>query len=199
MKKMRIATMALAATALLLTFTQCQNPTPATSTDGEAAIDGAACQGIKIAYVDIDTLLTHYDFWVSVNEEMISKEENVRANLNKKAADLQKDMEEFERKLNNNAFATRERAESEQNRILKKRDDLNALQERMASELAAENNQNSLIIRDSINNFLREYNATHHYNVILSRIGDNILYIDEDMNITQEIADGLNARYNATK
>ena len=199
MKKMRIATMALAATALLLTFTQCQNPTPATSTDGEAAIDGAACQGIKIAYVDIDTLLTHYDFWVSVNEEMISKEENVRANLNKKAADLQKDMEEFERKLNNNAFATRERAESEQNRILKKRDDLNALQERMASELAAENNQNSLIIRDSINNFLREYNATHHYNVILSRIGDNILYIDEDMNITQEIADGLNARSTATK
>ena len=35
--------------------------------------------------------------------------------------------------------------------------------------------------------------------MILSRIGDNILYIDYEMNITQEIIDGLNARYVSNK
>ena len=47
--------------------------------------------------------------------------------LNEKAKTLQTEYEEFERKLNNNAFATRERAEAEQNRILKKREELEQL------------------------------------------------------------------------
>ena len=154
---------------------------------------------LKIAYVDIDTLLTNYDLWIELNEEMIRKEENVRATLNEKAKKLQADYEEFERKLNNNAFATRERAEAEQNRILKQREDLEILQERLTNELAIENNKHSLLFRDSINAYVRDYNKTHGYNIILSRLGDNILYIDNAMNITQEITDGLNARHKAYK
>jgi outer membrane protein len=154
---------------------------------------------LKIAYVDIDTLLTSYNLWIELNEEMIRKEENVRATLNEKAKNLQTDYEDFERKLNNNAFVTRERAEAEQNRILKKREELEQLQERLTTELAIENEKNSLLFRDSINAYIRDYNKTHGYNIILSRIGDNILYIDYAMNITQDIIDGLNARHEKYK
>lgn len=165
---------------------------------------GSSCRmrhypALKIAYVDIDTLLTNYKLWIQLNEEMIRKEENIRATLNEKAKKLQADYEEFERKLNNNAFATRERAESEQSRILKQREDLERLQERLGNELAIENNKNNVLFRDSINAFINAYNKVKGYNVILSRLGDNILYIDSDMNITQEIIDGLNARYDANK
>ena len=196
MKKI-IAT-ALCASAFVLTFTQCANtPQQATTVESHAACDSTPA--IKIAYVDIDTLLTSYKLWIQLNEEMIRKEENVRATLNEKAKSLQSDFEEFERKLNNNAFATRERAESEQNRILKKRQDLEDLQERLSNELAIENNKNNVIFRDSINTYIKAYNKVKGYNVILSRIGDNILYIDTDMNITHEIIEGLNARYDASK
>ncbi len=196
MKKI-IAT-ALCASAFVLTFTQCANtPQQATTVESHAACDSTPA--LKIAYVDIDTLLTSYKLWIQLNEEMIRKEENVRATLNEKAKSLQSDFEEFERKLNNNAFATRERAESEQNRILKKRQDLEDLQERLSNELAIENNKNNVIFRDSINTYIKAYNKVKGYNVILSRIGDNILYIDTDMNITHEIIEGLNARYDASK
>jgi outer membrane protein len=196
MKKI-IAT-ALCASAFVLTFTQCANtPQQATTIESHAACDSTPA--LKIAYVDIDTLLTSYKLWIQLNEEMIRKEENVRATLNEKAKSLQSDFEEFERKLNNNAFATRERAESEQNRILKKRQDLEDLQERLSNELAIENNKNNVIFRDSINTYIKAYNKVKGYNVILSRIGDNILYIDTDMNITHEIIEGLNARYDASK
>lgn len=196
MKKI-IAT-ALCASAFVLTFTQCANtPQQATTVESHAACDSTPA--LKIAYVDIDTLLTSYKLWIQLNEEMIRKEENVRATLNEKAKSLQSDFEEFERKLNNNAFATRERAESEQNRILKKRQDLEDLQERLSNELAIENNKNNIIFRDSINTYIKAYNKVKGYNVILSRIGDNILYIDTDMNITHEIIEGLNARYDASK
>lgn len=183
----------LCAAAIVLTFAQCNNAPQQTVVTPAATCDSA--RALKIAYVDIDTLLTNYNLWIELNETMISKEEDVRATLNEKAKSLQSDYEEFERKLNNNAFATRERAEAEQNRILKKREELEQLQERLTNELAIENNKNSLLFRDSINAYIRDYNKEHGYNIILSRIGDNILYIDNAMNITQDIIDGLNARH----
>ena len=183
----------LCAAAIVLTFAQCNNAPQQTAVTPAVTCDSA--RALKIAYVDIDTLLTNYNLWIELNETMISKEEDVRATLNEKAKSLQSDYEEFERKLNNNAFATRERAEAEQNRILKKREELEQLQERLTNELAIENNKNSLLFRDSINAYIRDYNKEHGYNIILSRIGDNILYIDNAMNITQDIIDGLNARH----
>ena len=192
MKTIKTIASLLCAAVATLTFTQCNN-TPQAPVATQVVCD--ITPALKIAYVDIDTLLTSYDLWIELNEEMIRKEENIRATLNEKAKNLQADYEDFERKLNNNAFVTRERAEAEQARILKKREELEALQERLTNELAIENNKNSLLFRDSINAYIRDYNKEHGYNIILSRIGDNILYIDYAMNITQDIIDGLNARH----
>ncbi len=197
MKKAKTAFYTLCAITAMLTFTQCnQTPQQVPATPQVVYSNGAP---LKIAYVDIDTLLVNYSLWIELNEEMIRKEENVRATLNEKAKSLQTDYEDFERKLNNNAFATRERAEAEQNRILKKREELETLQERLTNELAIENNKNSLLFRDSINAYIRDYNKEQGYNIILSRIGDNILYIDNAMNITQEVINGLNERHEKSK
>ena len=196
MKKTKTIASLLCAVATILTFAQCQN---AQQTPETTLVTCDSTPTLKIAYVDIDTLLTSYKLWIQLNEEMIRKEENIRATLNEKARSLQADYEDFERKLNNNAFVTRERAEAEQNRILKKREELEILQERLSTELAIENEKNSVLFRDSINAYVRDYNKEHGYNIILSRLGDNILYIDNAMNITQEIIDGLNTRYDKFK
>ena len=193
MKTFKTIAIALCVSAFMLTFTQCNNAPQQPTIITQVIRDSVP--SLKIAYVDIDTLLTNYKLWVDLNEDMIRKEENIRATLNEKMTNLQADYEEFERKLNNNAFATRERAESEQNRILKKRQELEELQERLSNELAIENNKNNVLFRDSINAYIRDYNKEHGYNIILSRLGDNILHIDYAMNITQEIVDGLNARH----
>ena len=59
-----------------------------------------------------------------------------------------------------------------------------------------ENNKNSLLFRDSINAFLKEYNKTHGYSLIFSNTGfDNLLYAERAFNITNDIVDGLNSRY----
>lgn len=195
MKTFKTIASALYASVLMLTLTQCTNTQQQPTVITQVVRDSVPA--LKIAYIEIDTLLTNYKLWVQLNEEMIRKEENIRATLNEKMTSLQNDYEEFERKLNNNAFATRERAESEQNRILKKRQELEELQERLSNELAIESNKNNILFRDSIDSFVQEYNKKHGYNIILSRLGDNILYIDYAMNITQDIIDGLNARYEA--
>ena len=48
----------------------------------------------------------------------------------------------------------------------------------------------------AINSFLKIYNKTKGYSLIISNSGfDNLLYADKAFDITQEIVDGLNARY----
>lgn len=185
----------LMAMALVLMFTQCaDNKSNGSTNNAPAAVSGPA--NMKIAYVEIDSLLTKYRFWNDLNEMMIKKEENIRTTLNEKAKDLDSEMREFQRKLENNGFASRERAEQENLRISQKQRDLQQLQEKLSNELQAENQKNSLQLRDSINSFLKIYNKDKGYSLIISNTGfDNLLYADPAFNITNEIVEGLNARY----
>ena len=178
-------------------FSQCAGKadTKTTTSAGEATANTVSGD-LKIAYVEVDTLLSKYNFCIDLNEAMMKKEENIRLTLNQKAATLDKDQKEFQKKYENNAFISPERAQQEYNRLMKMQQDLQALQNKLTNELAAETQKNSLQLRDSINVFLKEYNKTKGYNLILSNTGfDNLLYADSSFNITQEIIDGLNARY----
>ena len=84
--KKTIATV-LCASAFVLTFTQCNNAPQQAPVVAPVVCD--TTPALKIAYVDIDTLLTNYKLWIQLNEEMIRKEENIRTTLNEKAKDLQ--------------------------------------------------------------------------------------------------------------
>lgn len=198
MKKNNYLTKGLLAIAVVLAFAQCAGNTGnSTASNNQAAGNEVTSpKGLKIAYVEIDSLLTKYNFWKDLAEQMMKKEENVRATLNERGRSLEKDAQEFQRKLQNNAFVSRERAEQEHARVSKKEQDLQNLQARLSKELADENQKNSLILRDSINAFMKEYNKDKNYSFILSKTGfDNLLYADEAYNVTQEVIDGLNARY----
>lgn len=184
------------AVAAIFLFVQCTGK-KGESTATNTPEDKAGNCTLKIAYVEIDTLLTKYNYWNDLNEMMVKKEENIRATLNEKGRELESEAKEFQRKLENNAFATRERAEQENARLVKKQQDLQELQNRLTNELAAENQKNSLQLRDSINSFLKIYNKEKGYSLILSNTGfDNLLYADPAYNITNEIVEGLNKRYN---
>lgn len=163
----------------------------------ECVTQGA--QGIKIAFVDIDSLLTNYELSKNINKEMLRKEENMRMTLSEKARDIQADIDDFQRKIQNNVYATQKRAEDEQNRILKRREDYDRLSERLASELATETQKNNVILHDSINAFLKDYNSKKGYDLIISRVGDNLLYANSALDITNEVIKGLNERYQASK
>lgn len=195
MRRMKYILNGFLALAMVLMFAQCtENKTNESSNAAPAAVGGPV--NMKIAYVEIDSLLTKYRFWNDLNEMMIQKEENIRTTLNEKAKELDKEMREFQRKLENNGFASRERAEQENMRIAQKQRDLQQLQEKLTSELQTENQKNSLQLRDSINSFLKIYNEDKGYSLIISNTGfDNLLYADQAFNITSEIVEGLNARY----
>ncbi|MGX8683081.1 MAG: OmpH family outer membrane protein [Bacteroidales bacterium] len=194
MKKMRNLIMGLAALSCIMMFAQCAGNQNGQTTEGTAT--PSVVSDMKVAYVEIDTLLSKYNFCIDLNEAMVKKSENVRLQLNQKAQDLQKQQQEFQTKYQNNAFLSAERAQQEYDRITKLSDDLQKLSDKLQSELAAESEKNNIQLSDSIKNFLKEYNKTKGFTLIISNTGmDNLLYADKALDITQEVLDGLNARY----
>lgn len=194
MKKINVLRIVMAFAAILI-FAQCANNVKETASQNTAPATTESAQSLKIAYVDIDSLLNNYKFSVTLRNEMLRKGENMRMTLSEKAKVIQADMEDFQRKMENNVYATRQRAEEEQTRILKSQEDYARLEQRLVNELSAEEQKNNLILRDSINNFLKDYNVANGYDLILSRMADNILLANEALDITKEVIDGLNNRY----
>lgn len=198
MKRLNYLVNTLVASAMIVLFAQCAGNSNQKAANSPVQANETA--NLKIAYVEIDTLLSKYNFCIDLNEVMVKKSENVRLTLNKKATELQKQQQDFQNKYQNNAYATPERAQQEYDRIVKLEQDLQALSNKLQAELVSEQEKNNLMLRDSINTFLKEFNKTKGYSLILSNTGlDNLLYANESFNITQEILEGLNARYSSTK
>ena len=196
MKRLNNVMSGLAALAIAVLFSQCTGNS--NTQTASAPAQAANLTGMKIAYVEIDTLLSQYNFCIDLNEAMVKKSENVRLTLNQKAKELDEQKQEFQTKYQNNVYLSQERAQQEYNRIAKLEQDLQELSNQLQSELMQENEKNSLQLRDSINAFLKEYNKTKGYSLIISNTGfDNLLYADSIYNITREIVDGLNARYSS--
>ena len=196
MKSLNKLFMSLAALAVILFFAQCagNNATPAAD---EATTDNSV-SGLKVAYVDVDTLLAKYNFCIDLNEAMVKKSENVRATLNQKSRELENQQNDFQNKYQNNAFASQERAQQEYNRIIKLQEDLQTLSDKLQTELATEQEQNSMLLNDSIKSFMKAYIAEHGYNFVFTNTGlDNLLFADQAYDITKEVVDGLNARYSS--
>ena len=188
-----------AALALGLMMAQCDNNKQAVAPVVTTPAQGVATNGLRIAFVEVDSLLSNYQFCIDLSEAMVKKEENARATLNEKTRKLEQEQQDFQYKYENNAF-TKARAEEEYNRLMKKAQELEELKVKLAEELALENQQNNMQLHDSIGNFIKIYNAQKQYDFILSNSGfDNLLYGNPAYNITGEIIDGLNKRYNSKK
>ncbi len=151
---------------------------------------------IPVAYLNLDSVLLNYQFAIEANEKLMTKQEDARLKLNSKARSFQSEAADFQKKLENGAFMSRERAEQKQQELLKKQQDLQDLEAKLTNDIMLENQQLNLQLADTLNSFLAEFNKDGHYQLIFANTGkDNILQSAEGYDITAEVVDALNARY----
>jgi len=173
------------------------------------ATQEVAAQGelLPIAIINTDSILKNYTLAVEASDKLMSRYEESTVKLDTKAKALQKeadtfqrDVLDFQRKLEANAFLSRERAESEQAKLQKKEQQLMAKQqdlENLRQKLSADfmNEQAALTqqLQDSVQQYLREYNADGHFHLVLN---DAVLMNKvAGYDITDEVIEALNARY----
>ncbi len=150
---------------------------------------------LPIAYVDVDSLLLNYTMYKSLSEELLQQEEKSRVKITQQAVSLQKEMADFQQKVENQAFLSAERAQSEQARLVKKQQDLQELDTRLTKELVNKQQEMNLQLKASIDSIIVEYNKDKNYHLIMSNTGnDNILYGNKSYNITNDILQLMNAK-----
>ena len=155
----------------------------------------APSEVMPVAYLNVDSLLASYSFAIEASEKLMSKQEDARLKMNTKLRTFQNEVAYFQRKLQNNAFLSRERAEKEQQRLAKKEQELQELEAKLTQDIMLENQKLNMQLADSLTNFLQVFNADGRYHVILSNNAkDNVLMAAEQYDITAEVIAGMNAR-----
>ena len=164
----------------------------AVTTEAEAT---ATDNGTSIAYVDLDSLMTRYQYYIDCSELLEKKSASINTTLNNKGIALQKEMAEFQEKIQKGTI-TEEQAMKIQTQLQNKQAQLQNLQQSLAEEFQKEQAKYNEALHDSVNNFLKSYNETAGYTMILARSNDNILLADPKCDITEDVIEGLNKRYN---
>jgi outer membrane protein len=161
-----------------------------------SVVEVAKSEKLPIAYLNTDSLLVNYLFAQDANEKLMKKQEDARLKLNTKLRTFQNEVADFQRKLENNAFLTRERAEQAQQALVKKEQELQELEAKLTEDIMLENQKLNAQLADTLTKFLEEYNADGRYHMILSNTAkDNVLFAIPGYDITEEVTKVLNARY----
>lgn len=168
--------------------------------NGETMLADSLSISTSLVYVNTDSLLLNYEYAKYLNEELLKKEEKSRTDFNERARSFQGELAEFQRKVQNNGFLSRERAIQEEQRLAQKDKDLQDLNSRLSNELMVHQNEVSVQLRDSLVNYLKILKQTMNFEVVMSNsMGDNILYSSAGIDITPMVTKGLNERYQSGK
>ena len=130
---------------------------------------------LKIAYVKVDSLILNYDLAEELHDSFTKNQEAYTKEYTEKRSSFEKRAAAFQEKVQRGGFLTQDLSMK-------------------LSEMQSANNKQLI---DSLMNYLKEYNVNKKYSYIFNA-GD-ILIGDEPHNITKEVLDAMNARYNEKK
>ena len=187
----------LFAVAAALSLTACQKS--AEEAEETTENTGAETTGLKIAYVEMDSLITQYQLYKDYEEELTRKGTNIQSTLAQKQRTLEQHAAAMQKKYESNGFTTRDELERAQNSIQAEQQQLQELADRLQTDFAQEQARVNQEARDSIQAFLRSYNKTKKYDYVLVKAGDNMLIANPKMDITKEVIKGLNKRYKKSR
>ena len=195
-KKNIFGTLAIVAMATMA-FTSCNNSNEQAEKKSTSTAT-ATPTSMKIAYVEVDSIMSQYKFCKDYSLILQKKGQNIQSTLASKQQALQAAATNFQQKVQQNAY-TREQAEAIQAGLQKQNADLQMLNQRLSNEFQVETEKYNSALRDSIRHFLNEYNKDKKYSLILSKAGDNLLYADKAFDITNDVVAGLNKAYKPAK
>ena len=172
------------------------------TTKKEVSKDGAEQiidRDYAIAYVNIDTLVSNYNLFVDKSDELTQKRNESEAELQIQSKSFENEVRDFQDKVNK-GLITRTKAQMLQQELAQKEQQLYAMRDNMALQLAEEEQVMYRQVLNEVMEYLEEYNENYNYRFIFSNsFGGQLLYTDKSLNITMDVLDGLNEKYDKSK
>ncbi|MBB6276364.1 OmpH family outer membrane protein [Porphyromonas circumdentaria] len=173
-----------------------KNDTPAGAKGAVTQEATVAPTALKVAYVQLDSVLNNYQQYKDMQQRLEKKGNDSRASLTAKMNALQRAGADFQQKLQNNQFLTREAAEAEQNRLMKMEQEVQKLNATLSEQMLKEQQAAEEKLYNTIKERIAELNKEWGYDLILTNVrADNMLYGNPDLDITGAVIAGLNEGY----
>ncbi len=155
--------------------------------------------GLKIAYVDTDTLMAKYQYAIDLEEEL-------RAYKDQQEKYYQQQMTQFQTDYNNylqtGASMTLTQQQAKEAELKQRMEKMSTLEQELMAKVAERQLSENTKLLNAIFAFIREYNAANQqFDVILRKSFNDtpVLYANPAMDITDEILAGLNEEYKNVK
>ena len=170
-------------------------PGPSSSTAGRSIIQ----PDVPIVFVNIDTLLNNYEYFKDMQDNLADRQSELEAELNNRSQQYEASAMDFQNKVQKGLVTRREAAELEQ-QLLQEQQNLLQLRDQLTMQLAEEEQVSNRKLINAIMEYLQVYNADQNYQFIFSNsFGDNVLFANDQLDITYSVLPGLNEQYRAEK
>ena len=183
---MKIKTLICIALAAAFAVSCNQKTNNNTVSEGQSS----APQAGSIVYIQLDSIVAKYDMFNDLKSELEEKVQKLQNELQSKGRAFERDVKDFQNKIQK-GLMTQSEAE-EKNRILGNRQaDLQNLSAQKEAEIQEENTVMMNKVMDAIETFVKKYNEEKKYSMIITGVFEG----DPNLNITNDIIEGLNEEY----
>lgn len=183
----------LAITAVSCSSDNAKTTAP-TAKAGKSGSDKGAVPSLNIRYVDGDSIATHYNLAKDLNELQIHSMNKIENAQRSKAQEIQKFAAQIEQKARSNGYLSEASYNGDMQKLQKMQQDAETYLGNLQRNAQQELMQQQVQLNDSIESFIKIYNAEKGYDAIILRSAG--LYFNPALDITNEVIEGLNARYN---
>lgn len=149
----------------------------------------------NIAFVKLDTLLLEYKFARELNEDLLTEQARARSNLENRLTQFRKDYQKFQEKVELGSFMSQASAEAQQQELMQQQQELQELNDNLSQRLMAKQEEMTQRLYDSVMIHMNDINEGRFVLILGDAVGSNILYARKNMDITEEVVNYLNDKY----
>lgn len=180
--------------ALLFYFQFSGKNTPPKNIDSK---DDSTKAKLNVAYVDIDSLETNYEYYKQVQNSFEKKRDSIDKILNSDFNAIENERIQFIQRGNS---ISEIEAENFKAAYQQKMQNLESKKQQLSKELG---DKQALMMDDvlrKIENYMNEYNKKSNYSFVFGIAKGNMMFLHKDTayNITNEVLKGLNGAYSKT-
>ena len=169
---------------------------------GKKAAEGlpaGLADGSSIFYVQIDTVLNHFDMATDLTDELQKKLSASETEFQDKQKSYQNDVNDYQYKAQR-GLITRSEAQTIEQQLYAKQQNLVQLQQQLSQDLNEKQTVMNRQVINAIMEYLKKNSSQLDYKYVLgTSFGGNILYANDSLDITRNIISGLNAEYQQNK
>lgn len=168
---------------------------PATATSDSNG--GAMASDLKIAFINSDTVLKHYEYLSVVKADLENKTKKMQSDFQNRLTGLEREIESYKRNVNNMTLGQVRAVEED---LGKKQQNLQMYQQTLSQQVMEEEQKLNKQLYDRITVFLKKYGQEKGLQVVFKYDPtSDILYGGQGLDISQDVIKGLNDEYTSEK